>query len=107
MTFKDFCTFERTWLKRSELSLRFSHTIFILIQDAQASRWLIFCQPVLLKLFRYGNKYDKGYDKHLRSRTERITTVTAVVRYCIPQSLGMSKMSLVYAVFRVEFKSQS
>ena len=43
-------------------------TVLILIQATQASRWLIFCPPVLLRLLSYGNENDN--DKHLRSRTK-------------------------------------
>ena len=53
-----------------ELSLRFYHTILILIQATQASHWLIFCQPLLLRLLSYGNENDNCYGKHLRSWTE-------------------------------------
>ena len=55
----------------NKLSLRFSHSILILIQATQASRWLIFCRPVLLRLLSYGNENDNGNDKHFRSRIER------------------------------------
>ena len=51
----------------NKLSLRFSLSILILIQATQASRWLIFCPPVLLRLLSYGNENDN--DKHLRWRT--------------------------------------
>ena len=44
--------------------------IIILIQATQASRWLIFCRPVLLRLLNYGNESDNGNDEHLRSGTE-------------------------------------
>ena len=59
-----------------QLSPRSSHSILILIlililiQATQASRWLIFCPPVLLRLLSYGNENDN--DKHLRWRTELI-----------------------------------
>ena len=47
----------------------FSYSL-ILIQATQTSHWLIFCQPVLLRLLSYENENDNGDDKHLRSRTE-------------------------------------
>ena len=66
--------FQESRVSQEKLSLRFSHMIIILIliQATQASHWLIFSQPVVLRLLvlSYGNENDNGYDKHLRSRTE-------------------------------------
>ena len=47
------------------------------------SRWLIFCQVVLLRLFRYGNENANGYDEHLRSQTELLKVRILPSKFCV------------------------
>ena len=56
---------EKEFSKSSVSDFPIPILILILIQATQASRWLIFCQPVLQRLLSYENEYDNGYDMNM------------------------------------------
>ena len=82
----------------SDFLIPFSYS-FRLLFSTQASHWLIFCQPVLLRLLSYENEHDNGYDKHLRSWTE-LMYLKPILMMPIFKESDLEKLNLDEAAFR-------